>query len=156
MLPLCVRRNIQIDRARFNFAIDAPLRYADLEDEIQHSRVYNPKTKRHLIRILEKFIELCITLTDVLALVYPLHERRPGGSTSILDTSKVWQAKNALREWERGAASRLSDLSDSNKKELGGCEDQGVLHESVTLYIHLMYMYYQYDHPAEHYLSTKH
>ncbi|CAM1502789.1 Fc.00g075650.m01.CDS01 [Cosmosporella sp. VM-42] len=142
VLPLCVRRNIQIDRARFNFAIDAPLRYADLEDEIEHSRVYDPKTKRHLIRILEKFVELCIILTDVLALVYPLDERRPSGSASVLDTSKIWQAKNALREWERDTASRLSDLADSTKKALNNSEDKGMPHESVTLYIHLMYMYY--------------
>lgn len=141
MLPLCVRRNIQIDRARFNFAANEPLGYADLESEIEHSRVYNPKSKRCLLRILEKFIELCIILTDILGLVYPLGERRSAGYTSISDPSKVWRAKNALREWEKGAALRLQNLINTTVESLDSSE--GIPHPSVTLYIDLINMYYQ-------------
>ncbi|KAF7560803.1 hypothetical protein G7046_g3341 [Stylonectria norvegica] len=140
VLPLCVRRSIQIDRARFNFATNVPLRYADLEDEIQSSSVYGAKTKRHLIRVFEKFVELCIILTDVLAMAYPPDERRPGESTLGLDTSRIWRAKNALREWEKDTSLRLQDLADS-EISLGSTDDRSI-HESVTLYIDLMNMYY--------------
>lgn len=139
---MCVRRNIQIDRARFNFSANSPLRYADLESEIEHSRVYNPTSKRCLLKILEKFIELCIILTDVLGLAYPLGERRSAGYASISDPSKVWRAKNALREWEKGAALRLTDLVGSKDSSFDSLEED-IPHPSVTLYIDLIHMYYQ-------------
>lgn len=143
VLPLCVRRNIQIDRSRFNFAANPPLRYTDLEDEIHHSRVYSPAAKRHLIRIMEKFVELCIILTDVLSLVYPLDERRHNGSASVSDTSKIWRAKNALRDWEKDTAIRLSDLVNLGEDSLDSTDMQVASHESVIMYIHLVHMYYQ-------------
>lgn len=138
-----MRRNIQIDRSRFNFAANPPLRYADVEDEIEHSRVYSPEAKRHIIRILEKFVELCVILTDVLALVYPLDERRHSGCATVSDTSKVWRAKNALREWEKDTALRLSDLLDTGEGSADSPGSQITSHESVTLYSHLVHIYYQ-------------
>lgn len=142
VLSLCIRRGVQIDRARFNFAANTPLRHADLEDEVHSSNVYGIKTKRHLLRVFEKFIELCTVLTDVLAMVYPLDEQCSGGYLFTADTSKIWQAKRFLREWAKDTALHLQDLIAPDTAKSDHVDVQHTLHESVTLYINLMYMFY--------------
>ncbi|KAG6365612.1 hypothetical protein INS49_007223 [Diaporthe citri] len=67
---LCTRRSISITRHRFGFDAVTPLGFADLEDEVHRSSVYNAATKRSLARLLTHYIQFCIVLTDVLTLVF--------------------------------------------------------------------------------------
>ncbi|KAH7109730.1 hypothetical protein B0J13DRAFT_600602 [Dactylonectria estremocensis] len=145
VLSLCLRRRIQVGPSRFDFATYAPLRYADLENEIQYSRVYCERSKRFLIDILEKFVELCVVLTDILALVYPLDKQRLYGPNLTATLTRVLNAKNALREWEKEASPPLRCILDTSKEMPAASDTTEVPHDSVTLYVNLIYIYYQYD-----------
>ncbi|KAM0224376.1 hypothetical protein ACHAQD_001945 [Fusarium lateritium] len=136
IMPLCVRRNIQITNAQFDFAFCTPLGYDDLVDELESSRVYNIATKHKLILALERLTELCVTLTEVLGLVYPTE------TLPILDAeahstayAQVQEHKRSLRSW--AAATRpplaLQDLSPN----AGPFEDSAVLFTNlVWIYFH--------------------
>lgn len=152
ILPLGLRRSIQITRAHFDFDANSALGAADLADEIERSKVYNPGTKRALIEILGQLIDLCVLLTDMLVLVYPLDET-PGWGKMIRpdEMERVRDGKVALRRWYKGAtlqfpmfgggttARTSSSISDANGKRGG----KDFHHDSVILYTNLMYMYYQ-------------
>ncbi|KAF4334977.1 cutinase transcription factor 1 beta [Fusarium beomiforme] len=136
IMPLCVRRNIQITNDHFDFAICSPLGYDDLVDELDASRVYNIATKHKLILTLERLTELCVTLTDVLGLVYPTE------TLPILDAeahstayAQVQEHKRSLKNW--AVATRpplaLHDLRMSS----GAYEDSAVLFTNlVWIYFH--------------------
>ncbi|KAJ4130295.1 hypothetical protein NW768_007278 [Fusarium equiseti] len=136
IMPICVRRNIQISSAQFDFASCSPLGYDDMVDELEASRVYNIATKHKLILALERLTELCVTLTDILSLVYPTE------SIPILDAAahstayaQVQEHKRSLRCW--AAATRpplaLKDLPHNP----GPHEDSAVLFTNlVWIYFH--------------------
>ncbi|EGU76360.1 hypothetical protein FOXB_13129 [Fusarium oxysporum f. sp. conglutinans Fo5176] len=136
IMPLCVRRNIQITSAHFDFANCSPLCYDDLVDELESSRVYNIATKHKLILTLERLTELCVTLTDVLGLVYPTE------TLPILDAeahstayAQVQEHKRSLKNWAVATRPPLAiqDLTLSS----GGYEDSAVLFTNlVWIYFH--------------------
>lgn len=137
ILPLGLRRGIQITRAHFDFEKHRPLGLMDLDDEIHRSIVYSPDAKRELVRILSQVLDLCVILTDVLLLVFPLD--------GTLDEAREWQAlppreeadirknKKALVHWYTSAVAAGE----------GGSEIDWNRHDSVILYTHWMYTYYQ-------------
>ncbi|KAF4446838.1 hypothetical protein F53441_9542 [Fusarium austroafricanum] len=136
IMPLCVRRNIQITSARFDFVSNSPLGYDDLVDELESSRVYNIATKHKLILTLERLTALCVTLTDILGLVYPT-ETLPilDGEAHSTAYTQVQEHKKSLRNW--AVATRpplaLQDLSVTS----GGFEDSAVLFTNlVWIYFH--------------------
>ncbi|KAF5650035.1 cutinase transcription factor 1 beta [Fusarium sp. NRRL 52700] len=136
IMPLCVRRNIQITSAHFDFANCSPLCYDDLVDELESSRVYNIATKHKLILTLERLTELCVTLTDVLGLVYPTE------TLPILDAeahstayAQVQEHKRSLKNWAVATRPPLAiqDMTLSS----GGYEDSAVLFTNlVWIYFH--------------------
>ncbi|CAK7225853.1 hypothetical protein SEUCBS140593_006044 [Sporothrix eucalyptigena] len=71
LLSLGVRRTLQIPRAQFDVDRHPLLNTADLADEIAYSRVYNLETKKYLVAVVVHIAELCVVLTDVLAMAYP-------------------------------------------------------------------------------------
>lgn len=153
ILALCVRRTIQITRAHFDLDANSPLGSADLADEIDRSKVYNADTKRALIDITSQFIDLCVLLTDVLILVYPLDDApQPGRSMKAEEQGRVKSGKMALRRWYKGATLKFpmfgggaaARTSRSNSHVAGGGARTEFQHDSVILYTNLMYMYYQY------------
>ncbi|KAJ4316096.1 hypothetical protein N0V84_008025 [Fusarium piperis] len=95
IMPLCVRRNIQITRKHFDFDSNPPLGYEDLADELESSRVYNTTTKHTLMVTLERLTELCASLTDILSLVHPT-EHLP-----ILDAEAHSTAFDKVQEYRR-------------------------------------------------------
>ena len=136
IMPICVRRNIQISSAQFDFASCSPLGYDDMVDELEASRVYNIATKHKLILALERLTELCVTLTDILSLVYPTE------SIPILDAAahstayaQVQEHKRSLRCW--AAATRpplaLKDLPPN----------PGPYEDSAVLFTNLVWIYFQ-------------
>ncbi|KAF6811795.1 fungal specific transcription factor domain-containing protein [Colletotrichum sojae] len=142
ILSLCLRRGVQITRNHFDFDANGILGYADLLDEIERSRVYNPGTKRCLAEMLEQLVELCVVLTDILILVFPLDDN-PGWGREMRpeEQDKVRGCKVALRRWYKGATLRFPMFGGGSvaRMKSPGNEFQ---HDSVILYTNLMYMYY--------------
>jgi hypothetical protein len=149
-----VRRSIQITRAHFDFDANSTLCAADLADEVDRSKVYNPDTKRALIDILGQLIDLCVLLTDMLVLVYPLDDTPGWGKMMRPDEmERVRDGKVALRRWYKGATLKFpmfgggsSARTSNNMASEAGTRRGGreYHHDSVILYTNLMYMYYQY------------
>lgn len=138
-----MRRPLQITEAHFDFSKNR-LDTIDLSDEFERSKVYGIETKKRLAEILTLFIELCKTLTDVLALVFPLDETT--GWTGDGDPRAAIQIRNcrsALGRWHTLATSRLpiSERDYSSRRKFPG-QNPSNLHESTVLYTNLMYMYY--------------
>ncbi|KAK7706419.1 hypothetical protein SLS63_013982 [Diaporthe eres] len=97
---LCTRRSINITRDRFGFDAVTPLGFADLEDEVHRSSVYNAATKRSLARLLTHYIQFCIVLTDVLTLVFPFENAQQSRITPRPeDEAKIEECKLLLERW---------------------------------------------------------
>lgn len=137
VMSLCVRRTIQITEAHFDFYGNEPLMPGDLEDEFSRSKVYDAKTKRALAEILANLLDLCVLLTDVLVLVYPLDER-PGWGRQMKETDiqRLRQGRIELARWYGKTSSLYPVFGGDNR-------GQASQHDSVVLYTNLMYMYYQ-------------
>ncbi|KXH28395.1 fungal specific transcription factor domain-containing protein [Colletotrichum simmondsii] len=142
IVGLGLRRSLQITRSHFTFDPNESLGYSDLADEIERSRVYNPGTKRCLAEILEQLVELCVVLTDILILVFPLDDR-PGWGREMRaeEQDKVRVCKVALQRWYKGVTMRFPMFGGGSvaRMKAPGNEFQ---HDSVILYTNLMYMYY--------------
>ncbi|EEY17793.1 conserved hypothetical protein [Verticillium alfalfae VaMs.102] len=144
IMGLGIRRPLQITRAHFDFDKNSILGYADLSDEIERSRVYNPGTKRCLAEILEQLVELCVVLTDILILVFPIDDS-PGWGRELKaeEQDKLREYKLDLRRWYKSATLRFPMFGGGSVARMnaggGGKEFQ---HDSVILYTNLMYMYY--------------
>lgn len=143
IVSLGLRRSLQITRSHFDFDSNDILGFSDLSDETERSRVYNPGTKRCLAEILEQLVELCIVLTDILILVFPLDDS-PGWGREMRaeEQDKVRGCKVALRRWYKGATLKFPMFGGGSvaRMKSPGNEFQ---HDSVILYTNLMYMYYQ-------------
>lgn len=112
--------------------------------------MYNSDTKRALIEILAQLIDLCVLLTDVLVLVYPLDDTPGWGRQMKLEEiGRVKDGKIALRRWYKGAALKFPMFggrpaaSANNVAGVGAGGRREFRHDSVILYTNLMYMYYQ-------------
>lgn len=141
---LLMRRPIQITKHHFHFT-SHPLCVADLEDEFERSRVYDPATKRRLAEILAHWIELNIALTDILMLVSPLDEKQdasPGKRYS--DTNQLYECKSALKRWYNAVVPRFSFHFPGSESHSSVQMESDIdkYHPSVILYTHLMLMYY--------------
>lgn len=109
----------------------------DLDDEIHRSVVYTPDAKRELIRILSQTLDLCVILTDILLLVFPLDgaidQRHELQMLLPREEEQIRNSKKALVHWYTSAVAAGE----------GGTEINWNRHESVILYTHWMYTYYQ-------------
>ncbi|KAH6975703.1 fungal-specific transcription factor domain-containing protein [Ilyonectria destructans] len=139
---LCFRRRIHIDQKRFAFTAHPPLCFEDLENEVQHSKVYCPRGKTQLFRVFERFVELCVILANILPLMYPMDERRPGGLRT--SGANILTVKRSLRLWESSTTTSLRILlsaceeSPSTRKTNGWDERD----KAVAFYLSLMKLYY--------------
>lgn len=113
----------------------------DLDDEIHRSIVYGPDAKRELIQVLSHVLDLCVILTDVLLLVFPLDGALDSSRGRIamppLEEANIRNNKKALVHWYTAAVATSATASDD------GTEINWNKHESVILYTHLMFTYYQ-------------
>jgi hypothetical protein len=133
VMPLGLRRSIQITYAHFDFSGADRLGVWDLEDEIENSRVYDAGSKRELIEILIQLCELCVVLTDILLLVFPQHawiglRRDPG-----MEDARIRDSKATLQSWNNAAQIRLASPVDGKSQ-----------HYSSIMYKNLVFIYYQY------------
>ncbi|KAI5922043.1 fungal-specific transcription factor domain-containing protein [Camillea tinctor] len=143
ILPLGMRRSLQITRDHFDMDANPGLGYTDLADEVERSKVYNPETKRCLIEIFVQIGELCSILTDVLTLVFPLDDV-PGWGRQFGPeaAAKVIECKMALRRWHKGASLRFPMFGGGSVPRKATGTGKHFQHDSVILYTNLMYMYY--------------
>ncbi|KAL2755720.1 hypothetical protein ACRALDRAFT_1082152 [Sodiomyces alcalophilus JCM 7366] len=149
VMGLGMRRPLHLTRAHFDpdAAPNCPaLGVPDLADEISRSRVYPPATKRSLAEVLEQLVELCVVLTDVLVLVFPLDDS-PGWGREMRaeERARVRDGKIALRRWYKDVTLRfpMGGGRDASRNAGGrGGRGSEFQHDSVILYTNLMYMYY--------------
>ena len=148
VMSLGVRRPIQITRAHFDLEANPPLCRADLADEVERSRVYNPGTKSCLIEITLHLAKLCVVLTDILTLVFPQDDTPGWGRTMAeSDAGRVRQGKLELRRWYKDVALKYPMFGGgtngpSSSQAKSGANGRAFYHDSVILYTNLMYMYY--------------
>lgn len=142
-LGLLMRRPIQITKAHFDFDSNPVLGFSDLEDEFEKSRVYNPGTKKSLAEILAQVVELYVTLTDILLLVFPLDDT-PGWGREMHpdDASRIDECKTSLRRWYKAATMRFPLFGGGPISRSTTDHRNEFQHDSVILYTNLMYMYY--------------
>lgn len=143
ILPLGLRRGIQITRAHFDFDSYPPLTTMDMEDEVNRSLVYPPDVKRELVQVLVNVLHLCVFLTDVLSLVFPLDgaldQARGRLALMPLEEAEIQKNKEALLRWYKAVTS----ASHANPRSNGGADIDWNKHDSVVLFTHVMYTYYQ-------------
>ncbi|CAG9977395.1 unnamed protein product [Clonostachys byssicola] len=131
LLGLITRRPIQVARSHFNIDKYPALSHFDLIDEVGRSRVYTPDTKRELIDIMVHLVRFCIILTDVLTLAFPLNDTRDSGYSSTSSNEKrLYNSQECLKRWYGVVMPRLQQHNDNPR------------HNSVSLYSHLMKIYY--------------
>ncbi|KAL6885692.1 fungal-specific transcription factor domain-containing protein [Trichoderma evansii] len=141
-IGLLLRHPIQITHDHFNFTTD-PLKATDLSDEFNRSKVYNSPTKRRLADILSQWIELYILLTDILLLAYPLD----GTYNSVYASNqknhlRICACKISLERWHSSTTSRFPKTQNSARTTPGLGDKRFIEHNTTTLYMNFMYMYY--------------
>ncbi|PGH09318.1 hypothetical protein GX51_00760 [Blastomyces parvus] len=134
ILPLGLRRYPQITPQHFDLSLDC-LTEEDLQDEIYNSEVYNAETKRILANVLRVQCQLAIVLTGVIMIVYA-----PNGFSQPKSMTEKEFLKS-LREIEDIRAS-LAQWANEAKSAFGSIFASDGVHESVTLYSNLTFMYY--------------
>ncbi|KAH7131713.1 fungal-specific transcription factor domain-containing protein [Dactylonectria estremocensis] len=146
IMPLCVRRSIQIGRGDFDFIHNTPLCDEDLSIEVENSRVYDANAKRSLISIMASMVELCITLTDVLDLVYPAND--PSVSDAQPSSKRLMQIheyKRVLEDWAtRSTMSSPTVFADQCNQQHDSSSDS----DSTVLFANLLQIYYHSAHVA--------
>jgi hypothetical protein len=109
---------------------------SEFANELVRSKVYNPETKIQLVRIFVIQCQLAMSLTSTLVMVYPLNgvtlpaASSPSRISQICD--QINTSKKELSTWMEDANGQL-DLSRG---------DFDALHDSVTLYSDVTYIYY--------------
>ncbi|RSL58705.1 hypothetical protein CEP54_007613 [Fusarium duplospermum] len=129
ILPLGLRRSIQITPAHFDLRKNMRLGFMELQAEIQRSRVHCEDTKEGLATIMEHVVKLSIVLTDILLLAFPLKSAANQSSDALPQLRKC---KEALSEW----------YNKSPFRSTGGASIAA--NRSVVLNINLMYTYYHW------------
>lgn len=140
VMPLCVRRAIQIGHDDFDFTTHSPLSGADVEEETKNSRVYNSEVKQSLILTLGLLTTLCIPLTDILAMVAPTSDFSTLNfeeiSQKLVDVNR---AREGLEDWRQNTRDILSNLMTTEVD----CSIGGLLERPVALFSNLMLIYYK-------------
>jgi hypothetical protein len=134
ILPLGVRRPIQITRNNFDFS-QSKLSAKDLEPEFGSSHVYDIETKSDLARIFLSQLDLAIELTDPISYVYPangfLSYDKLDYNATLLILSKIERCRKSLDTWNSKFRKSIPSGAGSSK------------HKSVSLYSGLTSIYYQ-------------
>ncbi|PVH69031.1 hypothetical protein DL98DRAFT_661897 [Cadophora sp. DSE1049] len=134
ILPLGVRRCIQITRENFDFS-QSRLCEKDLEPEFRSSCVYDAETKRELAQVFLVQLDLAVELTDALSDLYPATGFRSFDKLDYNDVmsmpKKIEQCQVDLDSWHARFVEWVVPGEWSNK------------HKSVILYSGLTSIYFQ-------------
>ncbi|KAH8694309.1 hypothetical protein BGW36DRAFT_430319 [Talaromyces proteolyticus] len=127
---LALRRPIQLRPDQAHITCEY-LHETDMEDEIEHSKVYSADEKRQLVHIFRLQCQLAVTITDLITIVYsPLWSTHPeyiSAKNAINTQNEIDQMKYSLQKWAEVAAKTLETSSTS---------------ASAIMFTKLTYMYY--------------
>lgn len=128
--------------------VHKPLHLGDLQDEIEHSRVYNPGTKKSLIGVCVHIMRLAVAMTGALVAVWPNDDLPQFYTSSHEDWYALDKSKAALKAWLQQASQELeipeenctprSASSTANTRDLSN----EFTHDSVLLFTNLAYLIY--------------
>jgi hypothetical protein len=128
---LALRRPIQLRPDQAHIGCDY-LHEKDMEDEIEHSKVYSADEKRQLVHIFRLQCQLAVSITDLITIVYsPLWSTHPeftSAKNAISTQNEIDEMKYSLQKWAEIAANTLGTSSTS---------------ASVIMFTKLTYMYYE-------------
>lgn len=130
IMALGLRRPLQIKPTDFDFSKPGLLE-DDIKDEIYNSKVYDPATKRVLVRLAASLCELAVAMNDILMFCYtprPDAESRPlhFSSHDLPDTLAT------IDKWHQAARDKLQVPAGLAQ-----------VHGSLTLFVNVIYIYYQ-------------
>ncbi|KAH7305444.1 fungal-specific transcription factor domain-containing protein [Stachybotrys elegans] len=138
--PLCTRFRLQITPEIFDFETCVPLGFSDLQGEIYRSKVFAPATKRRLIEIFTKFMDLLMILTEVLPIAFPFEaklEASPGSTKDEEDT--ILTCREQLANWYEAVNTDFPAVTGHQPYQEASVVDPI---NSAVLYTNLMYIYY--------------
>lgn len=136
VFPLSSRRDIKITKSNFDFAGCPVLDIGDLSDETYTSDVFDPTTKVLLAELLQKFVELCVVLTDVLTVTSVLHSHPSFDST--INADKLNSSKEEIQQWYCSWSQLKRTIEERSRKESLAESSTA----SVTMTTRLVDMYY--------------
>ncbi|KAL3459314.1 hypothetical protein BJX64DRAFT_279243 [Aspergillus heterothallicus] len=131
-LSLALHRRTQMPAIDPSLGIDT-LEEDDFGDEIMNSYVYDPPTKRVLVKILKEHYDLALALSEMMPLVYSSHGIRvPSFSKDAFDATlrSIRRVESSLNCWI--STTKLPALMSPTTHE----------HETVAVFVNLVYMYY--------------
>lgn len=100
-ISLALRRSILVQPPLLDTAIQPPCE-SDFQDEIHHSRVYQPRAKKRFIKMLRAQFKLSLILTELLANV-PSDQNQLDGfhpfDSSTKDSRVLVDARGKLCDW---------------------------------------------------------
>lgn len=150
LLSLSARKPIQVTAAHYGFDSQPhrPLGLRDLQDEVEHSRVYNPGTKKSLIGVCAQMMKLAVALTDALTAVCPTDELPQWHKFSQENKDVFNKSRTALMAWAEQAALELGTPGADDPREpapsLANSRDTSkeFTHDSIVLFSNLAYLVY--------------
>ncbi|KAF7557698.1 hypothetical protein G7Z17_g390 [Cylindrodendrum hubeiense] len=139
VIPLTSRQSIKITKSNFDFEGSPILSCDDLSDEFYHSNIYDSTTKIHLAQVTVKLVELCVILTDVLALSSSIRDNPSWGlSQRMAETNQASVCRIQLQRWYNTFLEMKSAMTGKLVQD-SGSEGRG---SSVILFTNLAEMYY--------------
>jgi hypothetical protein len=132
VISLGMRRPIQIVPEKYPVK-GSLLSLDDLQDELRGSEVYSSEVKTILSCVVIGLCEFATAVTDLLLILYPPHRQSIWVTpyTSGTTWEHIERVRSRLSVWERNFMSTIRH------------EDYDI-HPSITLFISLTHMYYQY------------
>ncbi|KAI1060147.1 hypothetical protein LB506_011279, partial [Fusarium annulatum] len=139
--PLCARFHLQITSDILDTETCVPLGFRDLQGEVYRSKIFPPETKRRLIGIFTKLMDLLMLLTDVLPIAFPFEARLEAGSCfRDNEESKILNCRKQLANWYETVNIEFPAFRGSTQAH----EQANVMDptQCTILYTNLMYIYY--------------
>lgn len=140
-MALLLRRPVHITNEHFDFNA-CPLSVTDFADEFARSKVYNSATKKKLAEILDQFVQLYITLTDILLLVFPPNGTWSSGREHNRENHSHRHCRTALSRWHTSAISKFRNPGSDTVPATLSNDFQEIDHGSIALYTNFLFMYY--------------
>ncbi|WKT54483.1 hypothetical protein QSH57_005067 [Fusarium oxysporum f. sp. vasinfectum] len=137
--PLCTRFRLQITSDIFDLETCVPLGFSDLQSEIYRSKVFPPETKRRLIEIFIKFVDLLMILTGVLPIAFPFEARLEAGPGSAKDEDKIRKCREQLANWYEAVNTEFPVFKGREPDQQASIVDPT---NCTVLHTNLMYIYY--------------
>ncbi|CAG9990844.1 unnamed protein product [Clonostachys byssicola] len=146
-LALSWRRSLQILPSMGNMNSPEVIGFSELNNEVGASEVYNSGEKQQMIRIIESTAKLCVTMTNLILLLWPSasDDTSQGGKGSTIKETEI-----AIDQWYLECCARLSGRQQEIDRR-----NESPSHRWVQLHINSMIAtYYCRSTASDHKTST--